>query len=307
MAVVSAVENFDKTNIDNMCNDRVSLFNMLKRGLCHTYINEHVTNIYNRKILDEMRDLFVMAFQTRDVRGGKGERRLFYNFISALYEHDKDGIHKILHLIPEYGCWRDMWELITYIPELEKYIMAITKKVFLEDLFKYHSNMKQTMSLLAKWLPREKSGMYPGMASKLAKYIYGADETEQKRLVRYRKETSMMNKALKTVEINMCDRNWTEIKPTTVPARCLEIHSKAFLNESIYDMDYDLRYPNSNDRMECRRHFQEFTENLKNAREHVVQALPCYSFKDKMDMQGMRTVLDVERYDAVRNAWNESH
>jgi hypothetical protein len=29
-----------------------------------------------------------MAFQTRDIRGGKGERQLFYDFMTALYNSD---------------------------------------------------------------------------------------------------------------------------------------------------------------------------------------------------------------------------
>jgi hypothetical protein len=73
----------------------------------------------------------------------------------------------------------------------------------------------------------------------------------------------MMNKALKTVEINMCSKSWAEIKPESVPGRCLKIHNKAFLNESVKKSYTDaLRYATSEDRMECRKHFQEFVEGL---------------------------------------------
>jgi hypothetical protein len=274
---------------------RVSLFTMLNRGLEKSYIDEYVSKIYDRKVLDEMRDLFVMAFQTRDVRGGKGERRLFQNFVTALYKYDKEACHKALTLIPEYGCWRDMWELIKVIPELESGIFELTIQTFKEDLLKCHSNQQSKMSLLSKWLPRENSGTYPGLAKKLANIIYEFEKSERKRIVMYRKDTSMMNKALKTVEINMCGKRWADIKPEAVPGRCLKIHNKAFLNEPCKnDKKMSIRYPENKDRMECRKHFQEFVESLKKGEkkahganvvmphELVVQALSTYSTPDEL-------------------------
>jgi hypothetical protein len=242
---------------------RVSLFTMLNRGLESSYITDYVGKIYTHQKREEMRDIFVMAFQTRDVRGGKGERRLFHNFMSALYCHDKNAVKDALSLIPEYGCWRDMWELLRVVPELETEIFAVTAKTFKEDLAKCHSGQQSKMSLLAKWLPREGSGTYPGLARKLANHIYSFEDSERKRIVNYRKDTSMMNKALKTVEINMCGKTWREIKPEAVPGRCLKIHNKAFLNEPLKKNHLQtLRYPDSEDRMECRKHFQEFVEAM---------------------------------------------
>jgi hypothetical protein len=269
---------------------RVSLFTMLNRGLDAHYIQDSVSKVFNRKIDDEMRDLFVMAFQTRDVRGGKGERSLFYHFIDALFKHDKEVIRQAIQLIPEYGCWRDMWELLKAIPELEGDILAITRSNFKEDLVKCQSDQKNKMSLLAKWLPREGSGTYPGLARKLANHIYDFEDSERKRIVRYRKDISMMNKALKTVEINMCGKSWAEIKPEAVPGRCLKIHNKAFLNEPVTKSYTDsLRFPDNEDRMECRKHFQEFVEGLAKGEkkahganvvmphELVVKALSCHA------------------------------
>ncbi len=242
---------------------RVSLFTMLNRGLQKSYINKYITKLYKETSNDKQRDLFVMAFQTRDVRGGKGERQLFQHFIESLYYHDSATVNKILHLIPEYGCWRDMWELVKCLPSLESTIFEIVCQTFKDDLVKCQSGQTNKMSLLAKWLPREKSGTYPGLARRLANYIYSFEESECKRLVKYRKDTSLMNKALKTVEINMCGKTWAKINPEAVPGRCLKIYNKAFLNESIKNvMSGNLRYPENEDRMECRKHFQEFVEAL---------------------------------------------
>jgi hypothetical protein len=274
---------------------RVSLFTMLNRGLEARYIQEYITKIFGRKINDEMRDAFVMAFQTRDVRGGKGERRLFQNFISTLYDQDKEVVQKMLKLVPEYGCWRDMWEIIKAIPELETDILNIVKEQFVEDLVKCHSGQQSKMSLLSKWLPRENSGTYPGLARKISAFTHVFEDSERKRLVKYRKDTSMMNRALKTVEINMCGKSWRDIKPEAVPGRCLKIHNKAFLNEPVkLHTGKSLRFPENEDRMECRKHFQEFVEALAKGKtkahganvvmphELVVKALSCYASSDEL-------------------------
>lgn len=305
MAFVQAMNSPDTTKIgingadvyteEGVGDYRVSLFTMLNRGLDASYINKYVTKVFNRKVTDEMRDMFVMAFQTRDVRGGKGERRLFQHFISALYEHDKLTVIRMIELIPEYGCWRDMWEIAKAIPELEEQVFNITVSTFKDDFAKYHSKQESKMTLLAKWLPRENSGTYPGFARKLANKIYNFDNSERKRLVRYRKDTSMMNKALKTVEINMCGKTWRNIKPEAVPGRCLKIHNKAFLNEPTKkSYTSSLRYPDNEDRMECRKHFQEFIEamvkgekkahgaNVVMPHELVVKALSCHASVDEL-------------------------
>jgi hypothetical protein len=225
----------------------------------------------------------------------RGERRLFQNFMSALYEHDKAAVSAMISLVPEYGCWRDMWELVKIIPEIEKDVFDITIKTFREDYVKCNSNQQSKMSLLAKWLPRENSGSYPGLARKLANMIYNFEDSERKRIVKYRKDTSMMNKALKTVEVNMCGKTWRDIKPEAVPGRCLKIHNKAFLNEPVkLHTGKSLRYPDSEDRMECRKHFQEFIEamakgekkahgaNVVMPHELVVKALAYGTSKDEL-------------------------
>jgi hypothetical protein len=274
---------------------RVSLFTMLNRGLDFNYINETINKIYSRNVPDEMRDLFVLAFQTRDIRGGKGERKLFYSFMRSLYSRDNELVRQSLHLIPEYGCWRDMWELLKMIPELENDILSITHEHFKSDLVRYNTGEANKMSLLAKWLPRENSGMYPGIARTFANFIYSFEPSERKRMVKYRKDTSMMNKALKTVEINMCGKSWAEIKPEAVPGRCLKIHNKAFLNEPVKKhTGKGIRFPDNEDRMECRKHFQEFVEalakgekkahgaNVVMPHELVSKALSCHASQDEL-------------------------
>lgn len=248
--------------------DRVSLFTMLNRGLEADYIQQHVHIIHARNDTEWMRDLWVMAFQTRDIRGGKGERKLFYQFIESLYQVNPAETEKMLSLVPEYGCWRDLWEIWQRIPALEPAILELVRKTFVDD-FNFmrlgSSAQNGRMSLLGKWLPREKSKTFPGLAKKIAQCLYRSEPSPNKQMMFYRSMCSELNRRLKTVEVNMCSKSWAQISPEAVPGRCLKIHDKAFLNEPTKKQasGNELRFPDNEDRMECRAHFQDFAEGLK--------------------------------------------
>jgi hypothetical protein len=246
---------------------RVSLFATLVRGQTYTYLNDHIQKVFAEMGAEAQKDLFVMAFQTRDVRGGKGEKKLFYNFFLSLLRHDREVAVALLPLVPEYGCWRDVWEILNMIPELEQEIFAVVLGVWNKDTEHFKSGEAPKMSLLAKWLPREGSGTYPGMAQKVAKALYPKETSDRKRMIQYRKAVSAMNKALKTVEINMCGRSWAEIRPEAVPGRCLKTNRRAFLNQNRDATEPilrdDLRFPDSEDRNTCRQHFLEFIDAVK--------------------------------------------
>lgn len=246
-------------NVENYC---VALFTMLNRSLSYSYISEYIGKILATANKEQEKDLFVMAFHTRDIRGGKGEKKLFYDFISGLYFYKPYLVKKLLEFVPEYGCWRDMWALLVAIPELSDTILQITKEQFEKDMILYTLGENTSLSLLAKWLPRENSGTYPKMARKIANFIYPTEYSDRKRIVQYRKNIAQLNSALKTVEINMCSHDWKSINPEAVPGRCLKIHTKAFLNENKLG---ETRYSDDTDRDECRAHFQEFIEGLKNS------------------------------------------
>ena len=67
-------------------------------------------------LIDMVKDLFVMAFQTRWCRGGKAEKLLFYKFIVHLYERFPNVVLDLMHLIPKYGYWKDLLSLLLECP-----------------------------------------------------------------------------------------------------------------------------------------------------------------------------------------------
>ena len=74
-------------------NDMLELFNQLNRGVDSAMVSSCVNAIVAKASggseadVHMLVDLFVLTFQTRDCRGGKGERKLFRMLFLALHEH----------------------------------------------------------------------------------------------------------------------------------------------------------------------------------------------------------------------------
>ena len=242
-------------------NDLLALFMMLNRDLEESYITESVQKIIQKKDDTMLRDLLVLAFQTRDIRGGKGERTLFYNLLAAIYRHKPTLVHEFIHLVPHYGSWFDLWEIYRKCRGLILIILSVVKKQFDEDLRHYKNKQYEKMSLLAKWLPREHNKTYPELPHTIANHLFSDRPKMRTRYMAYRKYTSQMNKALKTVEINMCDGTWSQIVPKHVPGRNMKLHKRAFLNMKV-ETD-TIRFPDNEDRNKCRDNFLDYIASLK--------------------------------------------
>ncbi len=256
---VNGASVYTEEGVGNSC---VALFTMLNRNLDKDYLQQSVRDMFHKSIDNELH-LFQMAFHTRDVRGGKGEKKLFYDFIEVLYELAPEVTRDMMQHVPEYGCWRDMWELMRLVPGLSESIMNVVKETFLSDRLHFTTGNKDKLSLLSKWLPREGSKTYKGLAKTIAAALYSTLTSEREQIIMYRKEVAAMNRALQTVEVSMCGKSWARIKPDAVPGRCLKIHTRAFFNQPCKKSSTELRYPHSVDRNECREHFIEHNKGLQ--------------------------------------------
>ena len=197
------------------------------------------------KALEEAEDdAFVLAFQTRDIRGGKGERALFKMLFATALKARPQLALAVLDLVPEYGCWRDLFSM--NIPQ----VLDLAAEQIIADA----KSEDKPISLCAKWAPRE--GKNTEGAKALSAVLFPEEKRLSERLKRYRKLVAGLNRRLDTTEIKMCDRKFADIEPAKVPGLCLQKHMKAFLNESIKRSQV-LRHPEDKDRMDCREHFQE--------------------------------------------------
>ena len=79
---------YSKEGVDD---PRLTFFFKIVRGLKKEEISQFIEDIMDLyKANDDVNllvDLLILAFQTRDIRGGKGERLIFYHMLIQLYDH----------------------------------------------------------------------------------------------------------------------------------------------------------------------------------------------------------------------------
>lgn len=234
---------------DEGVNDsRVVLFTSGVRGTEYSFLAKHLNEIVKKDPLDA----WLLTFQARDIRGGKGERQLFYHMLYIMCGlRPADECRAMIKLIPEYGSWLDIIHLLKRHAEQENKFLLKMIHEQLDDDMKAMAE-KKSVSLLGKWLPREKSA-----DKKIAYMIAGSKLDMPKaerdyRMTQYRKKITELNKYLKTVEINMCGHTWSEIKPGSVPGLCLNKNKSAFLNQTIKTKAQRSQSP---DRITCAENF----------------------------------------------------
>jgi len=256
-------------------NKIVALSVLLVRGVYEETIKRAVSELVDSLTTkDELEDLIVLAFQTRDIRGGKGERDASRYIFEALLASPIANklTASLLDLVPEYGCWQDLFKLASTTPSINHSLTTIVKKQFDDDelaIQAYEEAVwggeetsaqakKPKVSLLAKWLPREGQ---PGVLE-MAYALVPGTMLHGTRMKVYRKRVSAVNKFLQTVEVQMCTKVWEEIVPGSVPGRAVKKYVKAFLNEKGTTRKGEtapkgvLRHPTDPVRMACREHFQ---------------------------------------------------
>lgn len=257
----------------------VALSALLTRGVSQETAWKSLDDIFTDGLnYKQVEDLLVLAFQTRDIRGGKGERDASKHIFDFLlqYTFTRALTLDLLDLVPEYGCWQDLFKLpLGATPRVKK----IVKEQFENDeaaIAAYQASQstgvegwggeepstqakKPNVSLLAKWLPREGQSNVVEFAVALVPgtMLHGT------RMKNYRKRVAAVNKFLQTVEIQMCAKQWTDITPAAVPGRAVKKYVKAFLNEKGTTKKGQRvpkgvpRHPEDVDRIACRANFQE--------------------------------------------------
>ena len=239
---------------------RVDLSVMLVRGLTAEKIQAGVEAVLAMPSKEALEDLCVLLFQTRNIRGGKGERALAYDMLAALDKKQHALSLALLPLFSHYGCWKDLFVLGQNVAFKET-VLDLTVKQFAADNTAIKAEGGK-VSLLAKWAPREKS--FNGLLAKwLANRLFPNSAILSERMKAYRKMVSALNKHIDTVEVKMCDRHFADIEPSHVPGRALQKYRKAFLNEaSTFKNGHHDKFARGErsteyDRIEGAKHFSE--------------------------------------------------
>ena len=161
-------------------------------------------------------------FFARDVRGGLGERRLFRICMMNLILENSKMVDSLVHLIPEYGRWDDLWSLIGIDNSVDRAIFSLVSNQLKLDI----KNVTEgnPISLLAKWMPSINTSSEA--TRKLAKrFVNELSMTDKS----YRKMLSELRNYLVVTEKQMSAKQWEDINYNTVPSKANLLYKDAFM------------------------------------------------------------------------------
>jgi hypothetical protein len=271
------------------------------------------SDTYN-KCIDMGIIMFKLLAQTRDIICGKGEYALFYVMLlewakidfgffeyvieTLVYDVEGEGGDKNSRQHP-LGSWKDMKYFLTYVKgqmlngsmenETENkknsdlYTRFVDKVVHLinEQLridAQELQNNGSRFSLVARWIPREKSKkfgwLYYYLAMSYSQHQIPHDTTHpsyeravNRAFMVYRKIISALNKKLDTTQVKQCDGKWAEINFDNVTSITMHKQTNSFLN--LKKNGKTTRCENDEDRDDCKNNYEEYLRNVVDGKSKI--------------------------------------
>lgn len=322
----------------------VGLFNGLCRGVTQDQVQnllQQVVNVSQSAGPDIYQKTIATCFtiyaQNRDCRGGKGERKSSQFLLLELYRLFPLTVEAIVPLIPNYGYWKDLNQLLletgkiqyeglndTIIKTMIDQIRHDSETLRLTEEKKKDAESKglvyderPNLTLLAKWIPKEGRSFDRScnITSKLAEEAFPElySQDPRKALRAWRKTVSPINKELNTVEILMSRNLWSQIRFNLITGRNLALYRRAYLNlvGGRKCQSTDLRHPDNNDRNECRNNLLEHLEKAKLGKVSIKgKALHLHEIiREMTTLTGyqisMKTTLSQAEKDILELQWND--
>jgi hypothetical protein len=244
--------------------------------------DDSVSTIEKEIAFHYLKILYKMIGKVRDIVEGNGEYLLSYRMIYTWYYISPELACFALKsfVISEtpinnkdkpFGSWKDMKYFCNFcifhgLPD-NHLLITYAVKLINEQLRIDNSNKNynKNISLVAKWIPREKSRKFGWLFKLLAmdyfpEYIETATIYEKinkainKCKMEYRTIISCLNKLLNTTEIKQCNQEWSTIDFSLVPSVALFKNNAAFLN---------IKNNLSEDRMKAAEKFRNFIQENK--------------------------------------------
>jgi hypothetical protein len=223
---------------------RISLFFKSCRGLNIPRLYQYLSE----SSVEEIIDTFIISFNTRDCRGGKGEKELGKKSLQWLMINYPNKFIKIIPFIPEYGRWDDLLHFFPGIlnlenidlvranyssPDLKEDNIKIAKlaqteviKFFVSRIYLDIDNMIKggVVSLAAKWAPTENDSLDRkySLVSILCKEMNITPREYRKNVI------GPLRSYINIVEKYMCDGQWSKIDYSKVPSCAIKRLKKAF-------------------------------------------------------------------------------
>lgn len=282
------------------------------------------------EFINEFCIAYKIAGFTRDILKGKGEQKLTFmliwcqwNYYPSLALHtartlchleDVNGVE-----IHPYGSWKDVKYLCHYIRErtgdenhpIIEFMIELGIKQLNKDIQNYKNT--QPISLVSRWLPREKSKKFGWVFKKLARKLYPQfinTSTSSNRLsairkckTKTRKLLSKLNKYIDTTQIKQCGKDWGNIKFNNVTSSTMRKQKHSFMNVKKAGKTLVTR-TDDKDRIECSSNFKQHIELAKNgSTEHKVHGKRCNVYELVKDAIEQKHINDETIIDTINQQW----
>ena len=242
-----------------------------------------------------------LMFQTRDLQGGKGEYHIFYHLLTcweSYWNIVSDQLNCALTLLVDteyasqkyditfshpYGSWKDAKNILNVYREVfnwggdtsrwtqhhaTRHIVAMASDALSCDVGLVSKGCKPR-TLVAKWLPREKSSLYGWQAKIFAEsWCRKPGKNIQASLSTYRRKCSQVNKALETTQIKQCAKEWASIDfEKEVTSITMQKQKAAFLACGKNTEAAELQ-----DRKECAANFRQYLADVASGKKKIKAA-----------------------------------
>ena len=180
--------------------------------------DKEIIELFAKAMVEDRLLATKLAFYTRDIRGGLGERRSGRLMLKYLAENYPEIFRKNLEYVADYGRWDD---LVYLLDSAADEIVVLLKKQLDEDL----ANMKEMkpVSLLAKWLPSvNTSNRETVRKGRFLARKFNMTEKE------YRKTLAALRNYLNVVEVDMSANRFGDIVYPEVPSKAMNNYRNAF-------------------------------------------------------------------------------
>jgi hypothetical protein len=258
-----------------------------------------------------------MLFYVMLIEWAKVDFRFFDFMIRALvYDATDTDTDSNLHPKHPLGSWKDMKYFLTYMkaelidsvqhqsysqpqpqPQPQVFtdykdiqnqrdlyskcvntIVLLINEQLRTDYAVYSERRTDSISLVAKWIPREKSKkfgwLYYYLTMNYFQHEIPCDQTHpsyeravNRAFMNYRKMISALNKQLDTTQVKMCEKTWSDIDFSHVTSITTHKQTKSFLN--VKRNGETSRYPHDADRENCRYNYEEYLRDVKEGKQRI--------------------------------------
>lgn len=168
-------------------------------GASRTMDEQSIFNMLSKAFAENEILTLKVIFWAGDIREGQGERRFFRTALKWLYVYHSNILEKLLELVPEFNRWDSLFDI-----QLDKILDLVHRAII---------NGNQ---LCAKWMPRKKQ--FNNFAGEFRKR-FGLTPKQYRQLI-------VQNS--KTVETQMCAKQWSEIEYKKIPSVAFNKYRKAW-------------------------------------------------------------------------------